>query len=345
MDNNINENNFNFEKGLIIFLDIDYLLNLKIFSEEFSLILLNFKNMTADIFSCHNFFEDFPKKTFLFEIFEKFQFFDEKTQFDSLENLLKSIKEFVNLKLENKEYSQFEVYTSLLILLYLFMQENIYGPSFFFIRETEKTDFKKELDKFNLNKFFTLEEKSKNFKEHMIEYLTVEGESPYKVIKLLLFYLICYELIVKSELFENLEINKLYIARILFMHNKIIKEPVYSLKENIFSNLNSFKLNSNMENYELTLSLLNLEQSYYNLRYFKYNESEKKIEETKNLLNLKMELTGRLGRKTKYQTFDSAILVLESESSTLEKQINNLKIEENLNELPISIPLEEESIM
>lgn len=361
MENSKIEEFENYQKGLLIFLDIDYLLSLNknysnndklFFSNEFSDVLLKFRNIPAGILGANYFFENFPKNNFLFDFFEKFEFFDSKKVFPNLTTLIEEIKVYVKkILFEEKRYSIFEVYTSLLVLLYIFLQENLYGSSFYFIKETEKTDLKYDLDKFNNHNLFILEEKSKQLNESMTEYLTVDGEIPYKVIKLQLLFVVVYELFVNANnLFDELEINKLYKSRLIYMHNKIIKDPVGTLKTKLFDCVHSFNLEKvikkDSENFNITLGLLNLEKSYFCMRYYKYNDSDNLIDISKDLFNLKMELTGRLGRKTKFQTFDSAILVLESESSTLENKIHSMILKDEVEEEhPVKVTLDEENPM
>jgi hypothetical protein len=50
------------------------------------------------------------------------------------------------------------------------------------------------------------------------------------------------------------------------------------------------------------------------LFYYKYTEAERCIEVCKQILNVEIEYTGRLGRRTKYQQFDTAQLVVKFDS-------------------------------
>lgn len=49
------------------------------------------------------------------------------------------------------------------------------------------------------------------------------------------------------------------------------------------------------------------------LFYYKYTETERCIESCKQALNIEIEYTGRLGRRTKYQQFDTPQLVMKIE--------------------------------
>lgn len=46
--------------------------------------------------------------------------------------------------------------------------------------------------------------------------------------------------------------------------------------------------------------MLLAEQSYCQLHFYKYEEAETSVKEGMSILGLKMDLTGRLGKRTKY---------------------------------------------
>jgi tetratricopeptide (TPR) repeat protein len=343
-----------FERSLIFFVDVDNILKHSKCTEDFSSLLMKFKSMTADIFSCHNFFSEFPQNTYFNNVLNIIK---EKSELD-LQSILNEIKKYTKEVYDSK-YSREEILVSILLFLYLFLQEATYGPSFLYIKETEKVDFYKEIEKFNNSFFFSLEKSMEKLKDGLMEYLTSNGEVPYCNMKLLIFYVICFELFVKEEFFSEFEISKLWKARIIFLQNKMFKDPVGEIQINLFKTLDSFNLEKVLETEE-TLStlggelkeklkannnvikgMLQLEKSYFNLRYYKYKIAEDLIEEAKVLFNLKINLTGKLGRKTKYQEFDTAVLVVESESSTLEK-LNSLELTDN-QVTPTSVLLAEEN--
>lgn len=57
--------------------------------------------------------------------------------------------------------------------------------------------------------------------------------------------------------------------------------------------------------------MLLIEQSHCYLNFYKYKQAKKCIKRALELLELNITLTGRLGKMTKYQTFDVAQLVLD----------------------------------
>lgn len=64
-----------------------------------------------------------------------------------------------------------------------------------------------------------------------------------------------------------------------------------------------------------------MEQSFCQFHFFKTEKAEKSINEALKLQNLDIELSGRLGRRTKFQTFDCAHLTLDFKTRAV-----NLKI-------------------
>lgn len=360
----IGKENKLFQNCLIIYPDIEAILKINesfimkksennddiikwnILSQDFCDYLECFKTNKADIFACFNLFERIKnlKNTFINEVFEMLNLFNpQKLSFEnrSLFVILQEFEDFIKNVINNK-YSYEEIYLTIITILYIFLQEAITGSSFMFIKESEKTDYSKDLDKFNENKFFLLEKNiPESFKKQSYDYLTVNGESPYTNIKLVFLFIISHHLIVKSNIFDIFEVNKLWKSRVLFLHDKMLRDPTPFIKDQIFKYFESFKLqdfeylyNKNtalnilqsissdhldLRDFKILEGLLKLEKSFISLRYYQYKECQKLIEEAKDLFELKINLTGRLGRKTKYQDFDVPILVVESVSSTLDK--------------------------
>jgi hypothetical protein len=154
----------------------------------------------------------------------------------------------------------------------------------------------------------------------MLNYLTVDGETPYKNTSLLIIFVISYHLIVNSNYFESFKINKIWRSRLIFIHEKMLKEPSATLKSKLF-----FEEETSLYDYltltELERGMLSVEKSYWSLKYFDYKKAKNLIEDARNNFKLKIGLTGKLGRKTKFQDFDSAVLVLDAESATLTKDV------------------------
>jgi hypothetical protein len=85
------------------------------------------------------------------------------------------------------------------------------------------------------------------------------------------------------------------------------------------------------------LALLLVEQSHCYLNFYKYKQAKQCIKRALDLLDLKIKLTGRLGRRTKYQEFDIAQLVLDVEN----REVKVISKAPTSNEAPTSDLAEE----
>jgi len=330
--------NCNFEKSLILYFDANLLSKSDNLSKDFKVILEKFENLTADIYSSHNFFNNFPENTFLFHIFNLIVDYN-ITKTNNLASFLKATTNLIEDLLSKKQFTTEEIFISIILLLHLYLKESIFGPSFFFLKETEKVDLKDDIHLFDNSKFKSIHQKfsCEDIKNEIIDYLTIGGEIPYNHSKLTIFFVITHNALMNTKLFDMFSILPLWKARIGFLHNKLVKEPVNDLKELIFTNMELFKKehknkilsNENEETRQKISSLLKIEESYYALRFYRYKESEELLESAREELKLKIELTGRLGRLTKYQEFDSAILVVDTKSSTLTNKVE-VKTDDNL---------------
>lgn len=286
------------------------------YSEDFKNLLLIFKNLPATIFSSHYLESNLPKNTFLSNLFD-YLLNDQISSLSSNE-IKTTIEEFVKNKCH--VYSLEEIFSSFILLLYIFLQENVYGPSFFYIKETEKIDFHKRLElEFNNTLLFRIIKKFKD--EDFIEPLSIGGESPYKKTKFVFFFFIVYNIIVESTIFQNILISKLWKARCLFLRNKLLPESIFSIRQEGFSYLNSFIEEFKIYLSPIELGLIYLEKASYCLKFYKYKENRELLDEVKELFNIKLNLIGVKAKRTKYQ-----------EESTVQLILQNIK-EDGINEI------------
>lgn len=347
----------------------------KILSSEFCKILENFTTNKADIFAGYNIIKEIEtnENTYLNKLFSHLNIFSPEkllTENRKIEEILDEVENFTKDLISKNNFSLEEVYISILYLLYIFLQESVTGSGFMFIKETEKTDYKKDLEKFYKNNFKLLEENfPEKLKLEIYQYISVNGELPYQNINLILLYVTCYKLIVNSKIFDNFYVNNLWKSRMLFLQDKMLREQTSIIKEKIFTYLSNFDIEKMyklytiqdkifidfceeneldkylIKDFEISKGLLKLEKSFVCLRYYQYKQAKNLIEEAKILFNLKIELTGKFGRKTKFQDFDVPVLIVNSSSSTLEKSKELVeekfeKISEVLNEKDIEIKSE-----
>ena len=101
------------------------------------------------------------------------------------------------------------------------------------------------------------------------------------------------------------------LARLSYIHNKHLKFPVKKLLDIVIPNYKQvLALSVNNTTFEDYIELL-LEYAFALLFYYKYSQCETLIRYCGDILKMKMEFTGKLGRRTKYQTFDTPLLVMD----------------------------------
>ena len=331
-----------FDKSLLIYLDIEFITNndsiKKNLSTEFIECLLNFKNIESNIFACYNFL-DSPETGILNQ--EKYSCFftkilkhiqDEKI--NSLSDLIEKIKEEIDYdKLSKEEYI-----LTFILIFNIYLKENVWGPSFIFIKETEKVDYEKELHKFNDNYFNRLQRNEKLLREEEIyKKLDTFNEDIYKHSHFVIFYYLAlyflYNLtkdkeLIYLKLIED-EINKknnylsvlIWKIRLLKIWNKLITVPIDHLCKEIEILYDKLKIIEKSDLNNFILGELLVEKSFNYIRYYNYKKCTSTIEESKQKLNLDISLTGKFGKKTKYQTFSNPILVVDVKNE--QNNINN----------------------
>ena len=330
-----------FDKSLLIYLDIDSIINNNSIksnlSQEFIECLNKYKNIEATIFASYNFL-DSPEigiihnsklsKCFLVKILKLIQ--DDKIE--NLNNLIEKIKEEIDIEKLSKE----EYILTFILIFNIYLKENVWGPSFTFIKETEKTDYEKELYKFNDNYFNRLFKNNKFLREEEIyKILDAFNEDIYKHSHFIIFYYIPLYFLCninkdKDLFYLNLieeEIKKshkyisilLWKIRLLKMWNKLIIVPIDSLNKEIEDLYTKFSIIEKSDISNTIKGEILIEKSFNYLRYYNYKKCTSTIEEAKRELNLDISLTGKYGKKTKYQTFSNPILVVDVKN----KQENN----------------------
>ena len=322
-----------FDKSLLIYLDIESIINndsiKNKISPEFVKCLMKFKNIDATIFSCYEFL-DSPENgilkiekfasCFFVKILKHIQ--DEKIK--SLNELIEKIKDDIDYdKLTKEEYI-----ITFILLFNIYLKENVWGPSSIFIKETEKVDYEKELYKINDNYFNKLQKNENLLRETEIyKVLDAFNEDIYKHSHFIIFYYLplyflqnvnkdkdlIYLRLIEEEINKNNNYYSVIIwkIRLLKMWNKLIIEPIDILSKDIEKLYEQLKKLEKSDISKFTLGELLIEKSFNYLRYYNYKKCTSTIEESKQKLNLDISLTGKFGKKTKYQTFSNPILVVD----------------------------------
>jgi hypothetical protein len=104
----------------------------------------------------------------------------------------------------------------------------------------------------------------------------------------------------------------LWKARFYYLHDKQMTSNVTHLKDKSLDYYEKYLswLESSTDMTDLQskkrLALMLTEQSHCYLNFYKYKQAKNCIKRALSLLELNVKLTGRLGRRTKYQEFDIA---------------------------------------
>lgn len=207
----------------------------------------------------------------------------------------------------------------------MFMRENCFGPSIFtlYVEETKAPlPIGGPLPDTVLNSLTT---KNESLQELLLKHFEKDSEQLYiRTQFLVILYTIEYlitEHIDQNEALTSDPSIKLWKARFFYTYDRLLTSSVVHLKDNslilfeeVVQHLETINLNSN------DLAMILVEQSYCQLNFYKYKKAKKSIKRAKEILNLNFSLTGKLGRRTKYQEFDIAQLVLDVKSREVKVQ-------------------------
>ncbi|CAK76552.1 unnamed protein product (macronuclear) [Paramecium tetraurelia] len=180
--------------------------------------------------------------------------------------------------------------------------------------------------------------------EYILNKLQCCGELFKRVIQLKHIFLVCKQIL--ELLHTTNPIYQLWWARLNFMHNQFLDNPVQELKDEILNSFQEF-----LDNYPVDSkdqAKLYTEFSYIYNYYYRYQEAEVCLLKAQQLLKVRFELTGKLGKKTKFQEEKLPQLVAQIiDQESVEKEIRELpKVQEVLQQYaPQQVNLEEESIL
>lgn len=151
-------------------------------------------------------------------------------------------------------------------------------------------------------------------KPHLTRTLSLEGESWISTTPYPNLFLVLREILKHLCEDENfVEPYKFLVkARLSFIHNLILDKPVGSLVDDYLLQFKRYlSILFKQKNLSAT-HYIHLQMEYFNslLFAYKYSEAEGVLEQCKKVLNMDIEFTGKLGRRTKFQQFDTVQLVM-----------------------------------
>ena len=156
----------------------------------------------------------------------------------------------------------------------------------------------------------------------MLRYFSKEGEDVYKntqSLTVLLFLDILLNLEITQ--FEAPKELKIWKARYHMLHNMLLTSNVCSLQDKSLGFYQEYLDQMSGED-KNTQAYLWVEYSICCLTFYKYSKAEQALENARVLIGVKFKLTGKMGRRTKYQSFDTPQLVLNIETEQVEQFIH-----------------------
>lgn len=207
-------------------------------------------------------------------------------------------------------YSIESLYKAAHAMLAVFLKENVTGRSWHYHDSDEQLEQERqwraqklwevEYEK-DAELYLASEHCSRSHSKEMVEELSMGGEMFNERLRYIRF------LYYAKKIFEKLGLVscKLWVARIYFLINEILYTPVEQCKAKAVDEFLSF-LKEKLELDKLTQSLLYVEFSNILLFYYKYHTSWEYLQIAESLLGVRFELVGKMGVRTKYQTYKTA---------------------------------------
>ena len=119
------------------------------------------------------------------------------------------------------------------------------------------------------------------------------------------------EVLLLNANFEDLNVLDLWKARFYYLYDKQMTSNVAHLQDKSldfyekYIKLRDQQLGESAED-KKEFALLLVEHSHCLLAFYKYKQAKQALKRALSLLGLNLKLTGKLGRRTKFQEFDIA---------------------------------------
>lgn len=241
------------------------------------------------------------------------------TEEGSYPELVEALSEILTTYVSNINSEEYLLLCCLLINL--FVKENVTGPCFRNrTGSKENQKFTEEQVKF-LNIISPAGDDTR-LQDVLLSYFSKEGEEVYKNTKSLTIFLYL-DILLNLEIsaFELPSTIKIWKARYHMLHNQLLTSNVCYLQDKSIGLYSTYLESMEIESKTIKAYLW-IEYSHCCLTFFKYSKAESALETARGLIGLKLNLTGKLGKRTKYQTFDIPQLVLNIETESVEEFIH-----------------------
>jgi tetratricopeptide (TPR) repeat protein len=189
--------------------------------------------------------------------------------------------------------------------LFAFVQSNVTGPPLLF--SPAKTLLPNGAD-------------YKDTKQHMLDSLTIDGESVYKLTPNIELFCLAKTIFEDAKIYSQVEAARWAHLRILFLHQRLLSEPSPTLQSQIADEMEF--LAQQTKSFEKALpdlrpSLL-LEVSSIHLYYAEDKKAREELIDATKERHFEFALTGALGKRTKFQQTDMSQLVVLARSQETE---------------------------
>lgn len=223
-------------------------------------------------------------------------------QMTNLNSYLVSIEDRIQENAADTE-SCLQILTIGICLLNAFMQVNYTGPA---LADKTALIFPQNLLELPRDLLYS----------DIIEQLVVDGERPYPLAEDL-SYLLLANRIIGHKALEILSTQAWWKIRASFIHQKLLDDPVSEI-HNIICDAESIdKIEHFIKDDSELIARWHLELAHY-YSYYSYDQKALfRVREAQRANGLQMQVSGALGRRTKFQTFDVSQLVVLAKSSEI----------------------------
>lgn len=177
----------------------------------------------------------------------------------------------------------------------------------------------------------------------VLEELVIDGERPYPLVENLLYLLLALKVINHGSL-SSLASQSLWQIRVSFVHQKLLDDPVSSIHNIICDEESVTRVDYLVGQYPELKAKWHIEMAHY-YSYYSYDQKAMfQVREAQRVSGLSMQVSGALGRRTKFQTFDVSQLVVlaKSASTTTEKHADSPA---EIRAAPIALNLDDDTLL
>ncbi|CCG80702.1 TPR repeat-containing protein [Taphrina deformans PYCC 5710] len=178
----------------------------------------------------------------------------------------------------------------------------------------------------------------------VLDHLVVDGERPYPLVEDLT-YLALASRIIKHKSMVGLESQALWHVRVSFVHQKLLDDPVSSIHNIICDEETMAEVDKSFTDRPDMQAKWHLELAHY-YSYYSYDQKAMfQVQEAQRTSGLNMKISGALGRRTKFQTFDVSQLVVLAKSAEVVGQAPTAERPTIEKSVPLELDLDDDTLL